>query len=188
MKKLIYFILAMTPIFALASGSENGGHGEGIPETVKYQAINIIILIAGIIYFAKGAVVSFFTSRQAEYVQAAQKSAKARQEAESNLTEVKTKLQDLVGKQDETITLAHSQAEETKKQLMAEAEQISKRIKDEAALTAKLEIQKAEKALREQLIHDSFEIARNVLAKDISTQDHASLQSSFSKNIEGAAK
>ncbi len=185
MKKLIYFILALIPVASLASG---GAHGEGIPEVVKYQAINIIILIGGIIYFAKGPVVDFFKVRQTEYMQAANKSAKARLDAEANLTEVKTKLQDLEGKQNETITLAHSQAEETKKQLIAEAEQLSKRIKEEAALTAKLEIQKAEKALREQLIQDSFEIARNVLAKDISSQDHSNLQISFSQNIEGAAK
>lgn len=176
------------PVLALASSSEHGGHGEGIPETVKYQAINIFILIAGIIYFAKGAVVDFFKTRQTEYTQAAQKSAKARQDAEANLVDVKSKLQDLVGKQDETITLAHSQADETKKQLMAEAAMLSKRIKEEAELTAKLEIQKAEKALRDQLIHDSLEVARQVLAKDISSQDHSNLQSSFSKNIEGAAK
>lgn len=185
MKKLIYFMLFIAPTFAFAAG---GGHGEGIPEAVKYQAINILILIGGIIYFAKGAVVDFYQTRQTEYMQAAQKSAKARQDAEANLVDVKVKLEELVGKKNETITMAHSQADETKKQLIAEAAQLSQRIKAEAELTAKLEIQKAEKALREQLIHDSFEIARQVLAKDISSQDHAGLQSAFSKNIEGAAK
>ena len=71
-----------------------------------------------------------------------------------------------------------------KKQITEEAAQVSKRIKEEAELTAKLEVQRAQRDLRSQLLNDSVEAARIVLTKDIGSSDQQKLQKEFINHIE----
>jgi F-type H+-transporting ATPase subunit b len=71
-----------------------------------------------------------------------------------------------------------------KNQIIDEANQVSKRIKDEAELTARLETQRAQKELRHQLLNDSVEAARIVLTKDIGANDQQKLQNEFINHIE----
>ena len=60
-----------------------------------FQAINLTILFAAIIYFTKDAIVSFFAGRKAAYLEAAQKSAFAREQAEKEFVDIKNKLANL---------------------------------------------------------------------------------------------
>lgn len=181
MKVLITLALVLAPTVVMAAG---GGHHEGgIPGFVKYQAINLIILFALIVYFTKDQIVSFFTERKAQYLQAAQKSAEARIKAEQELADVKAKLANLENSKDENLKKAQHQAAELKAQMMADANQVVQRIKDEAALTARLEIEKAQRELRQQLLKDSVEAARIVLSKDVSSADQDKLQKDFINKV-----
>ena len=71
-----------------------------------------------------------------------------------------------------------------KAQLMVDAEALSKRIREEAALTAKLEIEKAKNHLRDQIIKESFAVAQAQLSSLVSKEDHARLQGEFLHNIQ----
>lgn len=180
--KLMAILIVLSPVLAFAAG----GHGshDGIPSTVIYQVINLTILFGGIIYFAKDGIKQFFIDRKAAYLEAAKKSASAREEAEKQFEEMKAKIAHLEATYNSSIAQAKANAAEMKNQMIADANAISKRIKEEAELTVKLEVERAQVQLKQQLLKDSVETARMILAKDVNANDHTVLQSQFTKNIE----
>ncbi|WP_413292121.1 hypothetical protein ACLSU7_12005 [Bdellovibrio sp. HCB185ZH] len=186
MKVLVNLLIILAPAIVFASAAEHGGghHAVEVPKSVIFQAINIIILIGGLIYFTKDSIVSFFGGRKAAYLEAAQKSAFAREQAEREFVDIKNKLANLQSTHQEQLAKAQAHANDLKNQIIDEAAQVSKRIKDEAELTAKLETQRAQKELRQQLLADSVEAARMVLTKDIGASDQQKLQNEFINHIE----
>ena len=185
MKVLVNLLILLAPAIVFASGAEHGGdhHAIEIPKAVIFQAINVAILIAGLIYFTKDGIVSFFGGRKAAYLEAAQKSAFAREQAEREFVDIKAKLANLDNTRAEQIAKAKAHANELKNQIVEEASQVSKRIKEEAELTVKLEVQRAQKELRDQLLTDSVDAARIVLTKDIGAADQQKLQKEFINHI-----
>ncbi|WP_413583025.1 ATP synthase F0 subunit B [Bdellovibrio sp. HCB288] len=186
MKVLVNLLIILAPAIVFAAGAEHGDghHAIEIPKVTIYQAINIIILFAGIVYFTKDSIVSFFGGRKSAYLEAAQKSAFAREQAEREFVDIKSKLANLNSTRQEQLAKAQAHANDLKNQIIEEANSVSKRIKDEAELTAKLETQRAQKELRTQLLADSVEAARIVLTKDIGAADQQKLQNEFINHIE----
>lgn len=182
MKLFLNLFVFLVPAFAIAAG---GGehHDVEVPKVVIYQAINVAILAVGLIYFTKDAIVQFFSTRASTYIEAAQKSAFAREQAEKEFTEIKSKLAALDSTREESLRKAKAHAEELKTQVMSEASEVTKRIREDAELTAKLEIQRAQKELRAQLLTDSVQAARVVLTKDLGSSDQQKLQKDFINNI-----
>lgn len=185
MKKWFAFLLVMGASIAFAAG----GHGEHggevhVPKVVLYQLINVLILFGGLFYFLKNVVIKFYADRKANYLSAAQKSQAAREEAEKQFVEVKNKLDKLEATTDESISRAKAEAVDMKNDLIKEAQEVAARIKKEAEQTAKIEIQKAQTQLREQLLKDSIEAAKAVLSKDIGSADHQKLQSEFVNKVQ----
>lgn len=181
MKLVLNALILLLPTVVFAAG---GHGGEGVPKAVIYQAINVAILIGGLVYFTKDAIVGFFGGRKSEFLSAAQKSAAAREEAEKQFIDIKSKLENMVNTRAETIKKAEAHADELKNSILAEANEVSKRIRDEAELTAKLEVERAQRELRQGLIKESVDAARMVLTKDIGASDQQKLQNEFIKNIE----
>lgn len=180
MKLILNLMVLLAPAVVLAAG---GHHGEGIPKAVMYQAINVVILVAGLIYFTKDGIISFFAGRKTAYLEAAQKSAFAREQAEKEFVDIKSKLANLDQTREENLRKAQAHAEDLKKQILDEAADVSKRIQNDAELTVKLEVQRAQKELRSQLLKDSVEAARIVLTKDLGSSDQQKLQKEFINNV-----
>lgn len=181
MKISLGVLFLMLPLLAQAAG---GGHDNHVPKAVIYQVINVLILAGGIFYFTKDAIVEFFAGRKTAYLEAAKKSAQAREQAERAFEDIKGRLSNLDQTRETVLMNAKNQAEDLKKQLAKDAEEVSLRIRQEAELTAKLEVERAQKELRTQLLRDSLEAARNVLTKDIGAPDQSKLQNEFINNVE----
>ena len=180
MKLLLNLFIILAPTAVLAAG---GHGGEGVPKAVIYQLINVTILVVGLVYFTKGSIVQFFSGRKAAYLEAAQKSAFAREQAEREFVDIKEKLANLDATREDSLKKAQAHAEDIKKQILDEAQNVTKRIRDDAQLTANLEVQRAQKELRAQLLKDSVEAARVVLTKDLSSSDQQKLQKDFINHV-----
>jgi F-type H+-transporting ATPase subunit b len=185
MKKWFPFLLTLGTSVAFASGDQ-GGHGSPIevPRVVLYQLINVVVLFAALVYFLKGTVVKFYADRKANYLAAAQRSQTAREEAEKQFIDIKHKLSQLESSEDESLSRAKAEATDMRRSLIKEAQEAAARIKNEAEQTAKIEIQKAQTHLREQLLKDSLAAARAILSKDIGSADHQKLQSEFVNKVQ----
>lgn len=182
MKSLVNIMILLMPAVVMAAGG--GHHDEGIPKVTIYQLINVVILVGGIIYFTKDGIISFFAGRKTAYLEAAQKSAFAREQAEKEFVDLKNKIANIDATRADALKKAQEHAEDIRKQILAESQEVSKRIRDEAELTARLEVQRAQKELREQLLQDSLSAARTVLTKDLGANDQQKLQNDFINNVE----
>lgn len=183
--KLLSFvglILISTLVFANEHGG-GAGHDEIPLKTIMYQSINVTILFAGLFYFLKNPVKSFFKEKKELFLSAAQKAQEAKAAAEEEHLAIQVKLTKLESTADESISRARAEAADLKKQLIQEAHTISKRIKSEAEAAAKLEIEKAKNKLREDMILEATKLARAQFVAGVSADDHKRLQGDFIDNI-----
>ena len=140
------------------------------------------------VYLLKAKVKKYFVDKKAEYVAAAEKSMSARKQAEEEHLQIKVQLNKLESTSDESISRAKAEAAEMKSQMLAEAQAISKRIREEAAATARLEVERAKVRLREELIAEAFVIAEAQMNSKVSKDDHARLQGEFINNIQAVQR
>jgi len=184
MRKWFPFLLLLGTSVAFAAHGEVETGEVTVPKVVLYQAINVIILFAGLAYFLKGMIVKFYGERRQNYLAAAEKAKAARDEAEKEFLAIKHKLDQLAETVDESLSRARAEAADMKKQLINDAKELAARIKHEAEETAKIEVQKAQTHLREQLLKDAVAAAKTVLSKDIGSADHQKLQSEFVNKVQ----
>jgi len=186
MKKWLALLLVFGTSGALAASGQGEAHGGPVevPRQVLFQAINVAILFGGLFYILKGSVVKFYRERQANYLVAAEKSKAAREQAELQFVEIKHKIDQLEGTVDETISRARAEAVDMKQAMVKEANEMALKIKRQAEETAKIEVQKAQTHLREQLLKDAIGAAKTVLSKDIGSADHQKLQNDFVTNVQ----
>lgn len=182
MKIAFLFLVTVMSSFALAEG---GSHQAGIPHSVYWQTLNLVILFGGLIYFIKDTLKKLFSDRQKTFVETAQKSKKAEEEAEKQLLDIKHKLDMLNSTKEESLARAKAEAVDHKKNLMQEAQTVAERIKKETKESVRLEGQRAFNQLKKQTIEESIAMSRKVLVTDIGAQDHQKLQNDFSKNLSG---
>ncbi len=182
MRTIATMLTLVLPVFALAEGSEH--HSNGVPTVVLWQAINLSILFAALIYLTKDKIVAIFKERHASYLAKAEKSKHARLEAEKILVDISEKLRKLRSTADESIARAEAESVEMRNKIISESQQISSRIKKEAESTVQAETEKAIQELRNTIAKDAIESARQVLSKDIGNNDHQQLQEQFSKKVE----
>lgn len=179
MKLFITSLAVLLPSLAFAAE----GLTPEVKKSIMYQAINVGILIAAVIYFGREGIKKFFADRRDQYLDAAKKSEAARLQAEKDFAEIKAKLANLDATKTETLVKAEKQAQEIKEGILKDALAISERIRQDAKLTADLEIQRAQRELREQLLKDSVNVAREALSKNIESQDQQKLQNNFINHV-----
>jgi F-type H+-transporting ATPase subunit b len=178
--------------FSLVSlAEEHAAHGEAhaIPtKLIAYQTLNVVLMIVALVYFLKEPVRKFFLDKRSLFLSAAQKAEAARKAAEDEHAQIKVRLTKLESTADESVVRARAEAADMKKQLIAEAEVLSKRIRQEAEEAARNEVEKAKNQLRESLIRESLEMAKSQLASKVTPEDHKRLQTEFISNIQAVQK
>jgi F-type H+-transporting ATPase subunit b len=192
MKNLIVILVTLlisALAFANEAGGEHGGGHEGIPvKLVTYQAINVAIIVIGLIYFLRGPLRAHFKTRKEMFLSAATKAEEALKQAEQERSHIELKLAKLEGSTKESIQKAKLEAQDMRAAMLKEAESISKRIKEEAEAAAKFEVLKAKNQLRKELIDDSIKSAREQLTTKVSNEDHERLQNNFVEQIQVVQK
>ena len=180
----------VTLVFAAEAFAAGGGHGHGhIPYgTITTQAINVVILFAGIIYFFRKNISAFFLGRKDTFLSAAAKSEEAKKLAEQKYKDIEQKLNKLVLTKDESISRAKAEAADMKNNLVNEAELLSKKIKEEATQSASFEIEKAKKQIREQMIIESTQLAQSNLKGAVGQDQQKQLQGEFIQNMQAVQR
>jgi F-type H+-transporting ATPase subunit b len=183
------FRLYALPIFCLlgvvahASGGEH--HSEGIPTQVYWQAANVAIILIGGYFLLGKKIVETFSSRKSIFLADFEKSQAIQKEAERKLSEIKHRLARLEDSAEESIERARAEAADLRRQLKQESVSLAEKIKSEADLAVKAEIQAAKRALIEEVANESIRQARVLLKKDVGQADQQRLQDGFAKQLEG---
>lgn len=191
--KFYFIYISLTILlFSIRVFAADAHHGGGLDaatiKTIVYQTINVGILVGALIYFLRKPTREFFAEKRASYLKEAQKAEAARRAAEEERQQIKARLHKLEVTADESISRARAEAAEMRNQMIAAAQALSQRIKEEARLSAILEVEKAKRNLREQMISEAIEAARQQMGTKVSVADHARLEGEFISNIQAVPR
>lgn len=181
-----FFGALLLPQIVLAS---TGGHHDGVPwGKLGAHTFNVGLLFGVIFYFAKTPVKNYFSNKKTSFLVDAEKSQAARMAAEKARQDIQNKLNHLEATAAESIARARAEAQDLKRQLIAEAESTSVRLKNEAKSAARAEIQKAKDSIRAALISESIKEARQKFQSGVSADDQTQLELKFLSNIQAVQK
>lgn len=180
MKLFAALLLLLTATVSQAAG---GGHDEGIPFVVVYQAINVLLLVGLLYGLTRKKVRTYFTSRLETHEQAKKNAQKAFTEAQERHAEVTKKLETLHADEKSTIEKAQADALLLKSKLIHEAEDLANSIVADAKKTASYEYEKAKQELRNEAFEQALKLARTDIEKNLTDKDQKTLQRQFFENI-----
>ena len=189
MKTIAIFAFIFLACLAKASEAAHGAsHGLDAHQikTIIYQTINVTIMFIGLIYFSRKPIAKMLHEKKQAYIVAAARADQIKKEAEKELYEMKIRVSKLEATAEESVMRARAEAVDMKAQLIEESRIVSARIKHEAEIAAKLEIEKAKQALREEMIAQAAQLARGEMAAGISANDQKKLKTEFIRQVGGA--
>jgi F-type H+-transporting ATPase subunit b len=170
---LLLFSLA-APAFA-----ESGG-GSGL----FWQTVNVTLLIAVLIYFARKPVLSYLGERRDGIANNLESSAKLLSEAESKLTEWSAKVADIDREAEEIRNATRRAAEAERDRIVADAEVTAERIRRSAGAVIDRELQQARVALQREAADLAVELAGKLLEDQVDEGDKARLIDEFIGHVE----
>lgn len=179
-------VLGLPMLLASRFGEAAGAadHGGGLPTIFWLQIVNFIIYVGAIIYFARGPIREMFKGRYEGFFSAVKRAEAAKAEAEAKRKEIQERLAKLEATRDESIQKARSEAAALRNQIIEEAKSLSAKLKADAARTAQIEVERAKFELREELLSQSVQMSKRILADKMQEQDQKRLQSEFVDKIQ----
>lgn len=183
MKKLSLLSLFVATGAYAASGGEHDPHA--IPwMLIAAQAVNVGILFGGLIFVLRAAARKFFAARQETYLELVNRAEAARQEAERSRSEIASKLSALESNAKQSIEQANTEAAEMRSKIVGEAKDLALKMKEEAARSVKVELDRAKAQLRQELLNASIESARSSLKDKVGGAEQKKLQMEFVDKIQ----
>ncbi len=183
MTKSILLALAIlaAPMVVFAAGGE--AHGEGIPTVLWFQVINFAIFVGLLFYFLRKPIRNAFSTREQSYNQAVMRGETARKEAERKKQEIQERLAKLESTSAASIESARAESAALMQQIQKEAQELAQRLRNEASLSAGLEIERAKHELREELLTQAVALSKKVLEEKMAEPDQKRLQTEFVDKI-----
>jgi len=176
----VFFLMGLA---AVAAQAAPGGHGPDMT-VVMYQAINVGIIVIGLVYFLRQPVKDFFAGQKAAYLDAAAKTQAARLAAENELKTIRAELARIESSAAESVSRARAESADLRNQMIKDAEVTAARIKADAETSARLEANRAVARLRTELVQDAVAMARQQMSAGVTQEDHQRLNKEFIRNIE----
>lgn len=182
MKNILFFFVLALPAATLAA---SGAHGDDhIPfSQIGWQAANLGILLVGLFFFIRKSIVETFKNRQKDYLDRAEKTKAALKHAEAALAGMKTKLAELEAGEQKSIESAKQQAEVLRANLLKEAEAAAEKIKADATLTIKNELNKARAEINNEILNQAVSSAKKALTSSGQTNSNTQ-EASFVRQLE----
>ncbi len=179
-------IILIINVFAYAAdggGHAAGGH-QGIPKTVFYQALNFFTLMILLYFILRNKVGGFFSSRHKNLTVALAEAQRVKAEAAKVHEEYTLKIQNLEREAGNMLEQMRSEGKDAKQRLLDEAKKLAENIEKEAKRTAQNELDRAKTELYDEVLQQSLEGARQLLAKTVVDNDQRRLQKEFVEKIE----
>jgi F-type H+-transporting ATPase subunit b len=167
-----------------AHGGEAGGHGGAQLKDFIWRVIDFSVLAAIIIWaLVKQNVKGGLKARQDSIENALREAAEARDAAERKLQEYTAKLESANREIDELSGAIPKDAEQEKVRIIAEANAMAEKIKEQARQTAVQEIQKARTILRQEAARLAVELAETKIRDNITKSDQDRLVGDYLSKV-----
>ncbi len=183
MSRALAFLLALgsaAPAFA----ASDAGHGGGL----FWQVLNVVLLLAVLIYFARKPVLTYLAERRDTIAKNLEGSAQLLAEAERRLGEWNQKAanldRDVAGIRETTRRAAESERD----RILADAHASADRIRRSASAVIERELQQARVELRREAADLAVEVAGKLLREQVTDGDRARLVDEFIGRVEREAR
>ena len=173
----------LAAMLAFALPALGAGESPPGPMDLVWQGVNLAVLLAVIVYFARKPVASFFrgaASRQKDSYQAARKEA---DDIAAELDAQKTRIAGLESELQRMVEDAKADAGEEREQLSRAAEAQGERIRTQARLQVEQEFNKATVALRAQLADDAVRLAEELIRSRLDDDRRQQLVSEYIQQL-----
>ena len=169
MKQAAFLTSLLLMLVLKVQGAEHGGAeatGEiEIPfAEIGWQAANLGILLVLIFIFTKKSIVEAFAARRDNYLSQAEKTKVALREAETALTEIKTKLSTLENGEQKSLEAAKIEAKLMAENLLKDAEAATIKMKKDAEQVISAELIKAKNEINTTILNHAVAAATQKLS------------------------
>ena len=168
---LSVFLLAL-PAYA-ADPSASG------MQSYVWPAVNLVILLAVLVYFARKPLRAFFDKRRSDISEELQSSADELATAESTYAKWQRRMIDLEGELDEIRATSRQRAEAERERIIQDARATAERIRNDATVAVELELRRAREILREEATQLAIELAGERLSREVTEADRDRLIDEF---------
>ncbi len=172
--------LAPAVAFAAAGGDEHGG---GVRDFV-WHSVNLLLLIAALVYFARGPIAGFLNERRAKIEDGIQSAGRELADAERKLADCEQRIASLDGEIDGIRSAVQRQAESERDRLLAEAHGTAERIRRDAVAAVEQEVRRARTQLRAETVDLAVQLAGELLRSQVSDADRTRLVDDFVQRID----
>lgn len=156
---------------------EEGGHAGGRSTLwpFLFHSVNFVILVVALYYLAGKQITAYFAERRQRIAGAIQEARQARQEIERRMLECELKLENADQEVARMKAEAERSAEELQRRLKEEAGQAAQRILQQARLNIEQEVKKARSNLQTEAALLALSLAEQVLKDHINLEDQGRL-------------
>jgi len=147
--------------------------------------VNFAIFVGLLYYFAKKPVKTFLETRSQTVSTQLEEAARLRREAEGMLAKYKAKLQKIDDERREIVEGYLKQAEKERREILENARELAERLKADATVTITYEVKQAQKQLRERIVDEAVQIAREIIEKKL---DQKAREKLVDENTEALAQ
>lgn len=182
-KQLVFaFMVLLFPAYVFSAGGAH--HGKGVPIDVLYQAINVALILFGLVYFLKKPIAEHFKKRHEEYLALRNQAQATLEQAQSQYRELENRFNKLASEESQSIFKAQEEASERAREMLNDSVALAEKIKNEAKNTVLREFEKAKRDLTRSLLEQAFNKARGQINSKLTAGDQQRLQGEFVKRLE----
>lgn len=178
LRSAVALSVALHALPAYASDPAPGGL-----QAFLWPALNLVILIAVLVYFARKPLQAYFEKRRSEIKGELQSAADQLATAETTYAKWQRRMIDLEGELDEIRTTSRQRAEAERERIIEDARATAERIRRDAATTVELELRRAREILREEATQLAIELAGERLSREVTDADRDRLVDEFIDRI-----
>lgn len=172
-------LLLLAPAAPALAADEGGGLTEFF-----LTALNLLILIGVLVFFARRPIRSFFADRYAHIRDDLQAATRSLEEAEARHEEWSRRLEGLDQELESIRATARERAEAERQRVIAEAGVAAERIRRDARAAVEQELRRAREQLRQEAAELAIQLAGEALSDKVSQQDRDRLIDEFIETIE----
>jgi F-type H+-transporting ATPase subunit b len=144
-----------------------------------WPAVNLVILMAVLVYFARKPLRDYFDKRRSEIQSDLQTAADQLATAETTYANWQRRMIDLDGELNEIRATSRQRAEAERERIIADARVSAERIRRDATAAVELELRRAREILREEAEQLAIELAGERLTREVTDTDRDRLIDEF---------
>jgi F-type H+-transporting ATPase subunit b len=172
--------LALLLLVAGPASAAEDAHGGNL----FWQTVNVVLLVAVLIYFARKPVLSFLATRRDTIAKNLESAAQVLAESERRLAEWTHKVASLDAQTSEIHDATRRAAEAERERILADAHATADRIRQSAGAAAERELAQARETLRREAADLAVELAAKILREQVNDADRTRLVDEFIGRIE----